>query len=91
MAIPSQGPSGFQNAETALGGGDSVPDTPDVPNPGSSGQLVRKGTSTDEVGRGRPGGRAAGLSVASMAALLAVIAIVLLMLFGGLSLPLSRH
>jgi len=88
MPTPSQGPSGFQNAETALGGGDAVPDTPDVPNPGSAGQLVRKGTKTDEVGLGRPAGRAGGISVISIAAFLGFVVLVLLMLFGGFSLPL---
>jgi len=27
---PSEGPSGFGNLETAIGGADSVPDTPDA-------------------------------------------------------------
>lgn len=79
----TQGPSGFRNAEAALGGADAVPETPDVPNPGGGIQRLRKGESNELASPGRTAGKGAGISVISIAVLLAVVALVLLMMFGG--------
>lgn len=38
----SEGPSGFSGTETAVGGADAVPDTPDV-NPGTSAPIQGSG------------------------------------------------
>ncbi len=38
----SEGPSGFSGTETAVGGADAVPDTPDV-NPGTAAPLRESG------------------------------------------------
>ncbi len=79
----TQGPSSFQNAETALGGADAISNTVQAPNPGSSIQHVRKGESLDQTAPAPAGGKGAGISVLSIAALVAIVALVLLMFYGG--------
>ncbi|HEU4409780.1 MAG TPA: hypothetical protein VFS43_31295 [Polyangiaceae bacterium] len=88
MAATTQGPSGFRNAETALGGADAVPDTVQSPNPGTGVQHIRKGESPGLTGPGPTAGKGAGISVVSIAVLLAIVALVLLMMFGGFGVPL---
>jgi hypothetical protein len=91
MAATSQGPSGFRNAETALGGADAVPDTVQAPNPGAGIQHLRKGESPGHAGPGPAAGTGPGISVVSIAVLLAIVALVLLMMFGGFGMQLPSR
>ena len=76
MPTPSSGGSGFENEEASRGGADAVNDTPDVPGHGTRPNQPAHGRTRAEVGS------AGGLGPAAWLVII-VLALILLLLYGG--------